>query len=92
VRAGDTLEMLANIEPRLLPYTQICDSTSATAGDPYCMPGDGIVPLENILNVLPAGLPLSLEYHQRDDRFSELAWATHVLDGTRRFLRRYQRS
>ena len=88
-RAGDTPATLKGIDPAMTPYTQICDSTSKTPMDPLCMPGDGIVPLAEILDVLPQGLPLSLEYHHRDQRYTELAWATHVLDGTRRFLRRY---
>ena len=81
LRAGDTPEMLKGIDPKLMPYTQICDTTSATPLDPYCMPGDGIVPLAELLDILPAGLPLSLEYHHRDQRYTPLAWATHVLDG-----------
>jgi hypothetical protein len=60
--------------------------------EPYCMPGDGVVPLGDILDILPQGLPLSLEYHLRDKRYTELAWATHALDGTRRFLRQYYES
>ena len=89
MRAGDTPEMLKGIDPAMMPYTQICDTTSTTAMQPYCMPGDGVVPLAEILDILPQGLPLSLEYHHRDQRYTELAWATHAIDGTRRFLRQY---
>jgi sugar phosphate isomerase/epimerase len=92
MRAGDTPAMLKGVESRLTPYTQIGDATSMVPGEPYCMPGDGIVPLAGLLDVLPLGLPLSLEYHHRDERYTPLAWATHVLDGTRRFLRRYYES
>jgi len=88
-RARHTPDMLQGLEPGLLPYAQICDSASTTPGDPLCMPGDGIVPLKALLDALPEGLPLGLEYHHRDDRYTALAWATHVLEGTRRFLRRY---
>ena len=88
-RAGDHVGALKAVDARLLPYTQICDAQSLTPMEPYCMPGDGIVPLRELLDVLPQGLPLSLEYHHRDERYTELAWATHVLDGTRRFLNQY---
>ena len=89
LRAGDAPEMLQEVDPRLMPYTQICDCTTMTAMEPYCMPGDGIVPMAKLLDVLPDGLPLSLEYHHRDERYTPLVWATHVLEGTRRFMRRY---
>ena len=89
LRAGDAPEMLQELDPSLMPYTQICDCTTMTPMEPYCMPGDGIVPMGKLLDVLPEGLPLSLEYHHRDDRYSPLAWATHVLEGTRRFIRQY---
>jgi sugar phosphate isomerase/epimerase len=92
MRAGDTPAMLKGIDPAMTPYTQICDTSSLTAMEPYCMPGDGVVPLGDILDILPQGLPLSLEYHLRDKRYTELAWATHALDGTRRFLRQYYES
>ena len=93
MRAGDTPGMLKGVDARLTPYTQIGDTASMTPGEPYCMPGDGIVPLRDLLDVLPPGLPLSLEYHHRnDDRYTPVAWATHVLDGTRRFLRQYYES
>jgi sugar phosphate isomerase/epimerase len=88
-RAGDKASMVREADSKFFPYTQICDSVSSTPGEPYCMPGDGLVPLTDLLDALPDDLPLSLEYHYRDDRYTPLAWATHVLDGTRRFMRRY---
>jgi sugar phosphate isomerase/epimerase len=88
-RSGGTVEDLKRVDPALMPYTQICDGTSMTPMDAYCMPGDGIFPLREMLDVMPAGLPLSLEYHHRDERYTPLAWAVHVLDGTRRFLNQY---
>jgi hypothetical protein len=53
------------------------------------MPGDGVVPLAKLLDLLAPDAPLSLEYHHRDERYSYEAWAKHVLDGTRAFLQRY---
>jgi len=91
-RSGGKVEELKSVDSEFMPYTQICDATDMTPMQPYCMPGDGIFPLREMLDVMPAGLPLSLEYHHRDDRYTTLAWAAHVLDGTRRFLRQYYAS
>jgi sugar phosphate isomerase/epimerase len=88
-RAGDSVELVSKLDAKLVPYTQICDAKTMTPMEPYCMPGDGIVPMRELLDVLPDGLPLSLEYHYRDERYTPLAWATHVLDGTHRFLNNY---
>jgi sugar phosphate isomerase/epimerase len=88
-RAGHTVEMLKGVDARLMPYTQICDAQSLTPMAPYCMPGEGIFPLREMLDVMPAGLPLSLEYHYRDESYTPLQWAKHVLEGTRRFLEDY---
>ena len=91
-RSGSTVEDLKAIDPAMMPYTQLCDSIANELGVPYCMPGDGILPLREMLDIMPAELPLSVEYHHRDDRYTFLAWATHVLDGTRRFLNQYYAS
>lgn len=92
VRAGHSFSRLKELDPALYPYSQICDSTSAEVGSSLCMPGEGIVPLQELLDVLPADAPLSLEYHHRDESFTRAQWAKHVLDGTRAFLRRYHES
>lgn len=91
-RAGHGFQMLKSVDPRLLPYTQICDAPTETPMAPYCMPGDGSVPLREMLDIMPEGLPLSLEYHHRDESYSPLDWAKHVLQGTRRFLEQYYES
>ncbi len=89
VRAGHSFDELRGLASDLLPYSQIGDSPSLSAGEPYCMPGDGIVPLAELLDLLPPEAPLSLEYHHRDESYGFEAWAMHVLDGTRAFLRQY---
>jgi sugar phosphate isomerase/epimerase len=88
-RSGGTVDDLREVDPRLMPYTQICDATDMVPMHPYCMPGEGIFPLFEMLDVMPQGLPLSLEYHHRDDAYTPRQWAQHVLDGTRNFLRNY---
>jgi len=89
IRAGHRFDLLCDVDPKLMPYTQICDAKTMTPMEPYCMPGDGIVPLNEMLDIMPQGLPLSLEYHHRDESFTTQEWAKHVLDGTRAYLERY---
>ncbi len=89
VRAGHSFAQLRGLDAALLPYSQIGDSPSMTFGDAYCLPGDGLVPLHELLDVLPPNAPLSLEYHHRDENYSREAWAKHVLEGTRAFLSSY---
>ena len=92
VRAGHDFARLRSLDSELLPYSQIGDSPSAMFGDAYCMPGDGLVPLYDLLDVLPPNAPLSLEYHHRDESYTRAEWAKHVLEGTRAFLGRYYES
>ena len=66
-------DQLKDVDPKLLPYTQICDGKSMTPGEPYCCPGEGMVPMTVILDVMPEGLPLSLEWHNRSGEFSDAA-------------------
>ena len=88
-RAGDTPDMLRGLDPALMPYGQLTDCNTMIPMGRYVMPGDGDVPLMELLDVMPPGIALSVHYHHSDQRYPPLAWATHVLDGTRRFLRRY---
>jgi sugar phosphate isomerase/epimerase len=90
VRApGHTVDQLRAVDQRLFPYTQITDTASAEAGQPRCPVGEGIVPLAEMLDILPQGLPLSLEDQHRDKSLSAAAWAQRALETTRRFLERY---
>ncbi len=72
VRGGGSAAFLRGLEPRLFPYAQLSDGVLAPgepdlsklgrmSPDERCMPGDGIVPLRQILDALPPGLPLSVE-------------------------------
>jgi hypothetical protein len=52
--------------------------------------GKGSVPLAEILDALPAGLPLSIEWGPgKDSGYSAAEWAKIALDGTRAFLEAY---
>jgi sugar phosphate isomerase/epimerase len=90
MRSGSEMSELKKVDPKLIPYTQICDCTTMTPMEPYCMPGEGIVNLKEMFDIMPQGIPLSLEYHYREQPgFTPESWAKHVLDGTRAYMERY---
>jgi sugar phosphate isomerase/epimerase len=98
-RVGHTADLLKTLDPKLLPYTQIRDGSptsgpgaQAAGGPPTRQPamGKGSVPLSEILDALPADLPLSIEWGPgRDSGYSAAEWAKIALDGTRAFLETY---
>jgi len=105
-RSGAGPDDLKALDPRLLPYAQITDGEMTPAnpnlGSPGAIdtglakrriPGEGAVPVSEILDVLPAGLPLSVEVPPPEPkRIPARAWAKTVADGTRRFLDGYYRA
>jgi sugar phosphate isomerase/epimerase len=100
-RAGDQASDLRGIDPKLLPYAQICDGiigpdepNPALLGrmspNQRTLLGEGNVPLADILNALPGGLPLSIELPPPSGRDVGAAeWAKIVLDDARSYLERY---
>ncbi len=55
-----------------------------------CLLGNGMVPLDEIFDALPPGLPLSIELPPPDGAAHSAAeWARLVLDDARRYLARY---
>jgi sugar phosphate isomerase/epimerase len=100
-RAGDHASDLTRIDPKLLPYAQICDGiigpdepNPALLGrmspNRRCLLGQGDVPLADILDALPPGLPLSIELPPPSDRTVGAAeWAKAVLEDARGYLMRY---
>ena len=69
-RSGGTPDSLRKVDPGLLCYAQICDAPAAlppTAQIPVealtqrLDPGEGGLPLRDLLDALPSGIPLSLE-------------------------------
>jgi len=103
-RSGCSPEDLRSLDPKLLPYAQITDGPLAPAASNLgsadtvgtgladrCMPGEGGVPIGDILDVLPAGLPLSVEVPPPPTlSVSAKDWAKTVAKGTRRFLEVYR--
>jgi sugar phosphate isomerase/epimerase len=98
-RVGHTPDLLKDQDPQLFPYTQIRDGSPnsgpgalPSAGPPGKQPamGTGDVPLAEILDALPAGIPLSIEWSPgRDASYSAAEWAKIALDGTREFMATY---
>ena len=69
-RSGGTPESLRKVDPGLLCYAQICDASAALppasqipleARSHRLYPGEGSLPLLELLDALPPGIPLSLE-------------------------------
>jgi sugar phosphate isomerase/epimerase len=101
VEVGHTPDDLKGLDPRLFPYTQIRDGyvvnrlgSKFWQEEPHAVGavrlGEGQVPLREILDILPAGLPLSLEWAMpRDSAYSPAEWAKYALEQTRQFLAEY---
>lgn len=100
-RTGGTAQDLADIDPRLMPYLQLCDASSAlrdTSPEGVLedalylreMPGAGQLPLRAVLAQVDAQLPLSLEIRSRTlcQKYPDdpQARAVEVFAATRRFL------
>jgi sugar phosphate isomerase/epimerase len=69
-RSGGTPDSLREVDPDLLCYAQICDAAAALpspsqipleARSHRLYPGEGSLPLRELLAVLPPGIPLSVE-------------------------------
>ncbi|TPL21068.1 sugar phosphate isomerase/epimerase [Mesorhizobium sp. B2-4-9] len=73
-RSNVPLEELAAVDPARMRYIQICDATTPPpdfdtmlfqARFERLMPGDGVIPLQSYLEVLPKTLPVSAEVPMR---------------------------
>jgi len=92
---------LRGLEPRLFPYAQISDGVlgpgelsklGRMSPNERRMPGDGTLPLRQILDALPASLPLSVEVPTpKTVRLPAREWARATAESTRRFLEDYYR-
>jgi hypothetical protein len=97
-RSGGSPADLEGLDTRLFPYAQLSDGVLGPGEpDPGAVrragpgerrvPGEGSLPLRQLLGVLPAGLPLSIEIPMaKSDRFPAQAWAKLVLEKARGFL------
>lgn len=71
-RSGCTATDLAAVDPRFIGYVQLCDSSLRQRGATYrddssdrSVPGQGELPLVDILLALPVGLPVGVEVPMR---------------------------
>lgn len=71
-RSGSTAADLAAVDPRFIGYVQLSDSTLRQRGAAYrddssdrAVPGQGELPLVDLLLALPAGLPVGIEAPMR---------------------------
>jgi sugar phosphate isomerase/epimerase len=100
LRAGDTAEDLRKLDPKLFPFAQLTDGLLGP-GEPdkarlgrmgpnrRRMLGEGVVPLNDILDALPRGIPLSVELPSPEgSTASPREWAKVAHDNARDFLAR----
>jgi sugar phosphate isomerase/epimerase len=104
IEVGHTPDDLKGLDPRLFPYTQIRDGHVVNRlgsrfwrDEPHATgplkPGEGQARLAEILDILPRGLPLSLEWAiPAQGGYTPAEWAAHALAGTREFLSGYYAS
>lgn len=98
-RSGGTAQEVAAAAPGLFPYAQFCDGlldpgepNPALFGKPMslgtrCVPGEGRLPIRELLRALPADVPLSIEVLRSGDDLNESrAWANELLSRTRAFV------
>jgi len=98
VRSGGSAADLAKVDATRFPYVQISDGVLAE-GEPDLviakrigvgvrrMPGDGVLPLHEIFDALPADIPISVEINMdRPPENSAREWARFALEKTRAFL------
>ncbi|WP_179046129.1 sugar phosphate isomerase/epimerase family protein [Sphingobium lactosutens] len=103
-RSRGAPEDIASFPPALFHYAQICDAgpdapqrsdfaaIREEALDGRMMPGQGVLPLEQFLRHLPAGLPLSVELRSRalrDAYPDPVERARHLRERTEAWLAAY---
>ncbi len=98
-RGAGTPQDLRNLDLRLLPYIQLSDGVLAD-GEPDLavarrigvgerrLPGRGMLPLADLLEIVPDNLPLSVEIPRpAGASIADAAWARTVIEETRQFIR-----
>ena len=99
-RAGESARDLKGLDPALFPYAQVSDGIRSPDDDlanlgrmgpnQRRMLGEGEVPMAELLDSLPRGLPLSIELPMpRGGTHSANEWATLVVRNVRGFLAQY---
>lgn len=93
VRSGATAADLAALDPRYFGIVQICDHFGTHASADYIqdvhnreVPGQGDLPLHDLLSAVPAAMPIEIEVPAAHRRAAGVTAAEHVRDvlaGTR---------
>lgn len=97
VRAGGSPADLAGVDPALMPYLQLSDAAAGGAAPSReaavreaaghrLAPGDGVLPLAEIVRTTQPGTPLSLEVPHPRSQQDPAAWLLHLAGTTRRWL------
>jgi sugar phosphate isomerase/epimerase len=97
LRSGSTPDDVAALDPKLIAYVQLSDAPLAPRFDSYMeeamfermVPGEGELPLRELLAVLPDGLVISLEVPQRslaEAGIGPEARLGHCVEATRALL------
>jgi sugar phosphate isomerase/epimerase len=85
-RSGDDVSVLEH-DARVFAYTQFNDGP---VNGPRMEPGSGAVPLRRILDALPRGLPISVEWSASAGHEAQAReWAARALASARLFLEAY---
>ena len=92
-RTGGTLEKLQAAGTDVIGYVQLADAPNTPPGDSYFMdamfarqvPGEGQLPLRELIAALPDDMPISLEVPRLDDIKAKggRAHAAHVVEAAR---------
>ena len=87
VRSGGTVAQVAALDPRHFGAVQICDAKGRHAADDYFaevhnreVPGEGDLPIRQVLDAVPAALPIEVEVPAAHRRAAGVTSAEHVRD------------
>ena len=87
VRSGATAADIAKLPPRYFGIVQICDAQGAHVSSDYIkdvhnreVPGQGDLPLHDLLSAVPAAMPIEVEAPAAHRRAAGVTAAEHVRD------------
>lgn len=104
LRSGGTVSDLQAVDPKYLRYSQICD-VEIVQGEEFLpalgrsvpnvrrrIVGEGVLSVRDWMEVLPPGIPISVECLPQPQGMSDVEWATMLYVSTRCALREYHGS
>lgn len=87
IRSGASAKDIAELAPRYFGVVQICDARGVQASSDYIkdvhnreVPGQGDLPLHDLLSAVPAALPIEVEVPAAHRRAAGVTAAEHVRD------------